>query len=165
MNRCLRLWPYGAFLAVCLALAWVVPPTDKPASGRPGWTGNDPHRVTLEEEWERGRALDGQVAANQRRVQAMERIVEQVIAQQLSLLEAAAQWGALLEDNPGINWEKYRRVWPGNSDTERYCRGIIDAVKCKLRKQPARAAALTGALEAELRDHLKQGTLRLPSRS
>jgi hypothetical protein len=165
MNRSLCLWSYGAFLAVCLAFAWVVPPPDEPPGELPGWTDGDPQQVSLAEEWERQRALDGQSAANQRRARAKERIVEQVIAQRLSLLEAAAQWGALLEENPAINWEHYRRAWPANSDAERYCWGVIEAVQCKLRKEPARAAALTGALEAELQGHLKQGTLRLPSRS
>jgi hypothetical protein len=165
MNRSLRLWSYGVFLAVCVAFVWVAPPTDEPASELPGWTDSNPHHPFWEEEWERQRTLDDQVAASQRRLWTQERIVEQVIAQQLSLLEAAAQWGAVLEENPGINWEFYRGAWPANSDAERYCRNVIDAVQCKLRREPGRAAALTGALEAELRGHLEQGTLRLPSRS
>jgi hypothetical protein len=163
MNRSLRLWSYGAFLAVCLAFAWLAPPTDEPA-GPPSEGQTELPEALPIDVYERGRVLDGLVAVNQRRVRAMEQIVEQVIAQRLSLLEAAAQWGALLEENPGINWEIYRRVWPGNSDAERYCWNVIDAVRCKLRREPGRAAALTEALEAELRGHLEQGTLWLPSR-
>jgi hypothetical protein len=116
-----------------------------------------------EDERERERVLDDKWAQARRRILMQHQIVEQVIGQRLALLEAAAQWGALLEANPGLNWEMYRHEWPGSSDAERHCWYLIAVVKFELRNEPVRATALTGALEAELRRHLKHGTLHLPS--
>jgi hypothetical protein len=162
MNRFVRLWPYGAFLVVCWSGTLVVPPAKGPGRPSLGWARNG-LEVSTAEEYERQRALDDEVAQMQRRLLMKQQLVDQVIGQRLALREAAAQWRALLETNPRISWEMYRRVWPGNSDTERHCWQVIDAVKIRLRKNPTQAAAVAAALEAELRDHLKHGTLRLPS--
>jgi hypothetical protein len=141
----------------------VVPPAERPDHHGLGWVGKRPE-VSLEDERERQRVLEDQLAQARRRIKMQQQIVDQVIGQRLALLEAAAQWRALLEANPSLNWEIYRRECPAHSDAERHCWRVIDAVKFKLRKEPERATAITGALEAELRSHLKQGTLHLPSR-
>jgi hypothetical protein len=162
MKRFSRLWPCAAFLVVCWVFVLVVPPAERPPRQRRGWVEERLQGPAVE--IERQRVLDDQRATAQRRVLVQQQIVEQVIARRLSLLEAAACWGAALEAYPGVNWEMYRRSWPGSSDVERHCWCLIDAVKFKLRKEPERAEAIGEALEAELRGHLKDGTLRLPVR-
>jgi len=83
-----------------------------------------------------------------------------VLAGRLSLLEAAARVRALDRAMPEGFWARFGRTRPDDSDHEYYCRQVIGYVTPTT--DDDRSWELVLRLEAELREHLKNGTLRLP---
>ena len=155
-HRWHRLWPYGAFLSVCAA---ALLPTSPPP-------GNVPHGVKA--------ALPGDhatpcAAAEARwtfirRNRAQTRIVQQVIAGQLTLLQAAERFRDLNEMDHEYRWDLFRRFVPGATDDERHCRQVIGYVAAwpGSQHEHVRAAAECARLEDELRACLRHGPVRLP---
>jgi hypothetical protein len=80
------------------------------------------------------------------RVAAKQRVVAQVIAGQLSLVEGAARFRLL-----------GREFVPAGECGEAVCRTVIGWAELALRDCPERAAAVAERLEAELRRHLERG--------
>jgi hypothetical protein len=78
-------------------------------------------------------------------VEAKRRIVEQVIAGRLSLVEGAAHFRATSGDGG-----------PDGHDIEGSCRTVLGWAGLELRDRPERAAAVVGRLEAELEWHLRR---------
>jgi hypothetical protein len=94
--------------------------------------------------------------------------VEAMLERRLSLLEAAAMFRKIHENNPGY-LAHLRILFPNGSDTERYCRGVILYVSNRLDGKPE-GAALVAQLEAELEFYLQRGLppdepLPLPTRA
>jgi hypothetical protein len=140
-------WPaVGA--AALAALAYLCParPTDRPAGGGPAPAAAgaaaepDP---PLEEQW---RDVEGRIAARRR-------VVGEVIDGRLSLAEAAARFQEIDLASKSFRWEQFREVTPAATDEERECRAVLGHVEAVLGHDPARARAVNGRLEAELRGY------------
>ena len=115
--------------------------------------------LQLAQEHHRGEILDGQVQRTLQSLQARIRVVEDLGAHRLTLLEAAARFRDLdgLASASDLEWS--RRVDPGQTDEERWCRQVIRFVRGHYRDRPVLLAA---QLEVELAGHLAEGTLHLP---
>src|SRR5262249_51540842 len=138
-------------LAACsLALAfsrvtdfWAAPTFD---SGDPNWSD---------------RERDELARAIRRRTAEKTRLAAQVAEGRLALPDAAARFRDLDRQPPPFHWDHFRGAYSGRSDEERHCREVIQYVRV-LQDRPEREAAVAARLEAELRDLLDRGDLRLP---
>ena len=98
------------------------------------------------------------------RSRQLQEVTEEVVAGRLSLLDAAGRMRDFQSASPYFNWERFRESHPAGSDDERFCRMVIDlAYPLGLKDEPQREA-VARRLEAELEEHLRRGTLRLPER-
>ena len=89
------------------------------------------------------------------------KLVRALAEGRLPLLRAAARLRALDLAGPVFRWEDFRAFYPGRTDEERFCHKAIESAVRELEAQPARARALRQRLEAELREALRRGPLRL----
>jgi hypothetical protein len=94
------------------------------------------------------------------------RLAADVAAGRLTLLEAAAGFRELNSRWPPFDWRLWRQFihgrFSGVSDEEGLCRQVIGCAKSTLWQQPEKAEQVARRLEAELDQHLRHGTLRLP---
>jgi hypothetical protein len=123
-----------------------------------GWLGGeDP----LEEA--KSRALCNAIS---QRALAKGRLAVDAAAGRLTLLEAAARFRELNSQWPPFDWHLWREFihfrFPGVSDDEGLCRQVIVCANSALWEQPEEAERVRCRLEAELDQHLRHGTLRLP---
>jgi hypothetical protein len=97
------------------------------------------------------------------RIKRKHRVARELWAGRLTLLEAAALFRALDHGPPALNWVHFRKSWPGSSDDERHCHIVIDWVFYNARHEmcPCQAEALRQGLDAQLREHLRRGPVRL----
>jgi len=97
---------------------------------------------------------------------AKSRLAEDVAVGRLTLLEAAARFRELNSQWPPFDWDTWRFFrhcdFPGASDEEGLCRQVINCTRSTLWQQPEVADEVRRRLEAELDQHLRHGTLRLP---
>jgi hypothetical protein len=118
------------------------------------------------EEAERADRLEreGQVELTTRRIDAKHRVVLDVVAGRLSLLDAATRFRDLHRQPPDLHWGEYRRFFPGKNDDERHCRAVIAAVHVHLTSTTGDYAhPLVGRLEDELQSLLdREGLVVLP---
>src|SRR5262245_42139971 len=162
MRRVLRLVACGGavvgllFTVACLACN---------ESGGPGtrWLGGaNPFRRLLEEQ-RLTDELEGRRADGLGRLAFLKETMNELIADRITLREAATRSRALARETPGFDGELLRLTYPGRTDDERHCRRVIAWVKVELQDQPGKAAALAARLEAELEGHLEQdAAIRLP---
>jgi hypothetical protein len=91
-----------------------------------------------------------------------DRAVKKLLAGQLTLLEAAAQFRDVEAAQP-VTWGP-RIAATGPAEGERLCRMVIATAKSWMEENvPAAAAHMTARLEAELEQHRRpDGTIRLP---
>src|SRR5262245_47765721 len=91
-----------------------------------------------------------------------DRAVQKLLAGQLTLLQAAAQYRDVEKGQP-VTWGP-RIAATGPAEGERLCRMVIAMAKGWMEEHvPAQAAAETARLEAELEQHRgADGTVRLP---
>jgi hypothetical protein len=148
MSRHLRLGSCAAFLGVSALLLVLLLRRDGAAD-----RGAEAEPVAGQDD-----RIEREVAACDRRSEARRRIALDLAAGRLTLLEAAEHFRDLNEAYPGFSWIQFRDHFPGSSDDERHCRQVIKFVA--LESPPGQAAA-PGRLEAELRGHLRRGTLKL----
>jgi hypothetical protein len=89
------------------------------------------------------------------------RVARAVRAGRLTLLEGAALFRALDEGSPWFNPERFRLIYPGDSDEERHCRMVIRFAYSYFPEDapPSEEARLR---LRELSEHLRRGPLRLP---
>jgi hypothetical protein len=106
--------------------------------------------------------LDRTQQALSRHRQRKHRLILALLAGQLRLLEAAAGFRALDRMTPEFAWKQFREHYPGDSDEERHCRHVITFAHAALVHDPARADEVRDRLDAELREYLRCGPLRLP---
>jgi hypothetical protein len=92
-----------------------------------GWSGGpgDGFLADVLAEAERGSRLDDLSGAYARRIFAKHRLVADVIAGRLSLLEAAACFRDLNEQPPAYDRERFLVLYPGADDDERHCREVL----------------------------------------
>jgi hypothetical protein len=128
---------------------------------RDRWTGAPQgHPSAAAEYREKARQ---KVRAYLRRVARKEQVVQEVLAGQLNLLEAAALFRALDHGPPEFHWDYFHDRWPGDTDEERHCHEVIDCVGSVLRRAAdSRDQEVCARLRAELVEHLCRGTLHLP---
>jgi hypothetical protein len=94
----------------------------------------------------------GQVV--QDRIKGKIKVIDRLLAGELTLLEAAA-WFRHLNDNPPEAPLDYRTHWPGGSDGEKLCRQVIYWVR--MRRSPE-AEGSAERLERELEELLAAGS-------
>jgi len=116
----------------------------------------------LAEEQCRSEVLDGVGRDVRRRSEAKAAVVWALIDGHLTLFEAAARVRDLDRASPNFQWSEFRRFFKGDSDEERHCREVIRHVWAQLPEDSPKTQELLRRLEAELRDALDHGTLRLP---
>jgi hypothetical protein len=155
MYRWIRLWPYGAFVAVCATGLFLARP-------QPGSKSPADRTVHAQSDLEPDMSPEDRLRAARSRAAARCRIVRRLCAHELTLLEAAERFRDLNEAAPEFNWENLRASLPGATDDERCCRQVIHQVEQWLSDEPSRLVVERQRLEQELRDHLRRGTLRLP---
>jgi hypothetical protein len=95
------------------------------------------------------------------RTTAKSRIARDVIAGRLSLLQAAALFGALNEVSPQSQSESYRCRFSQDTDEELLCRQVLGYVGCDLDEEPDRREAAMVRLEADFKEQRKNGAIRL----
>jgi hypothetical protein len=81
---------------------------------------------------------------------AWTRVVQEVIAGQLTLFQGAEQLCDLHTVNPYFPWQLFRETYSGGSDRERCCRQLIVLIQLDLARDPVRRQALEARLETEL---------------
>ncbi len=108
------------------------------------------HHV-MERELQRETQLEDRSEDMRRRHAAKEWVKQELIAQRMTLWEAASHFRDLSKSEP---WylEQIRKAYPGRSDEESLCRNVIAYVRVALTREPARAAVVLARLEAELRE-------------
>jgi hypothetical protein len=118
---------------------------------------------SLREAREQRMKLSAAVAAEMARRRQIDQVVLATAAERLSLLEGAGRLRELYRDEPECLWVMVCRRFPNVSDEERYCRLLIGEVVSFLTEcDPKQALPAGRRLEAELGEHLRRGTLRLP---
>ena len=86
------------------------------------------------------------------RIKAKDKVTDRLLANELSLLEAAS-WFRYLNDNPTKYPSDFRKFWNGASDGEKSCRQVIAWARTRLltRMPPSQADLAVAPLDAELR--------------
>jgi hypothetical protein len=154
MKRLFQCWPYVGLLAVS-SLGLILLRTDPTVEQRPASAAESIC------DSQRAENLEGQKRAAFHRLEAKRRIAHDLIAQRLTLLQAAELFLDLNELNPDFHWEGFRNLHPEMSDDERCCRQVIAIVRWELLADPDQGKAVVKRLEAELQAHLRGGALRL----
>jgi len=113
----------------------------------------------IDSEQERERDLAVRSEAMTRCIEGKKEAIREVLAGQMSLLEAAAHCRELTRSRPDFDERLEQLFRPGRSLEEKYCREVIELVQML---QPEQAQDVTRRLEAELEDRLLYGMLRLP---
>jgi hypothetical protein len=127
-------------------------------------TATKTRQPSLEQQKRRSDELDEKTRGVLWRLKRKERILQRHLAGKLTLLETAAHFRALDQGSPDFNWERFCAGNPGDSDEERFCRAVIERVRAALAGQGATADHKQAErLEAELREHLRHGSPRLPA--
>jgi hypothetical protein len=107
--------------------------------------------------------LQGWIRVSEWRQQRKRQLARQVLAGQLSLLEAAAQFRALNDQPPALDGEVYRYAYPGRNVAERHCREVPRIVEQTLTDEGIASPAVLDRLRDELCELLaRPAPLRLP---
>jgi hypothetical protein len=161
-RRIVRLTVYAlgglsAFSIVAAGAMWLGPQdgTDAPARQEVLFVDDAEHRRADELEWTKNYLLQVDAVKYQ--------AVEDLLQRRLTLLEAAAMFRNLHEDNAGYITQ-LQVIYPNCSDTERYCRGVIVYV-CNRLEGKAEGTDLTARLEGELASYLRLGLPSLPDQT
>jgi hypothetical protein len=99
---------------------------------------------------EREQELDAQIRALLARIAARRRITQDVIADRLSLAEAASRLQTLYQSCPRYQRQAERFLRQGMSAEEYACRAVIASVRTELLHEPQQAQRILSRLEAEL---------------
>lgn len=124
----------------------------------PGWFGETRVEVIrLVASRQQDRELRGRMGTILRCQQSKDKIAADVIAQRVSLHEAAVRFRDLnLRHKDRRWWEHFRRRYADQSETERHCREVIDWTEAVLtRDESGDAVALAAQLEDELQNMLE----------
>src|SRR5207302_1585162 len=115
-----------AFCAVALAYCSleVIYPCWVKTLGKELWT-LPVARNTLEENGKISDALDDAVTVVLDRVDARQQVVRDLFDQKLTLMTAAVHFRSAIWKRPNNYLERFRDVFQGQSDDERYCRQVL----------------------------------------
>jgi hypothetical protein len=116
------------------------------------------------QERQRMALLESRDEVVKKRVLAKHQIVDQLLAGELTLFEAAA-WFGFLNDHPPEFPDPYRQKWPGASDEEKLCRQVLSWTGVALRQTlpPGQAEEKLRHLEQILAARLAHsGNVQLP---
>jgi len=120
------------------------------------------------EEVNRANLLVNQKKLVDRRIEFSRRIARELIAQRVTLWEAAAQLQNLDHHLAPLCREYYESVfptmYPGRSERERYCRRAMALVNSELVLDPAKRAAVIRSLDQEFRFKFSGGAAQAPYR-
>jgi len=120
------------------------------------WNERDiPRQMTAEQE--REATLDNQLKVALGRVDYRQKVVEDLIAGQISLASAAAKFEELNATYAG--GASATVLFPGVSEEESRCRQVINQVKLILQDRPSEANEVVERLEAALRKHLSSSAI------
>jgi len=136
----------GAVALAWCAVALLASGLSRERRGGPGQGGP----ALGEERWR------GQLERAQRRIRAKRAAVLELLAQRLTLRQAAARFQELDAGKPERALAPWRAACPGNTDEERYCWTVLRFVGPEVRDDPVRAGAVRQRLEAELPCHLRR---------
>ncbi len=154
-------------LSICaLAVAGVIYGLDL---AHPGWIQDLGHEtvylaefsVQLENEAQIKDNYEDRLNTARIRMATKHEIARRLIAEQLSLCEAAALFRDLDRHFPNGCIAIFRQYIEGRTDDERYCRQVIGAAEGELFRQPHEAAAIRARLNAELQEMLERGPVHL----
>jgi len=99
--------------------------------------------------------LEERVAMSYHRIQAKHVVVTELLADRLTLLEAAARFGELYAGIPEI-WDRLLRTYPGVPYEVALCRKVIEHTRSALQvRAPEQVGSVVARLEAELQAHLE----------
>jgi hypothetical protein len=119
----------------------------------------------LPEDGDRAARLDQQGAVVRARIEFTRRVALELIAQRLSLIEAAHQLRdldhSLAPGRPDIYSNVFLKVYPGQSEDERYCQRAIHMVEGELALEPIQRRVISRRLTDELRQNLQRDVLRV----
>jgi hypothetical protein len=134
-------WPYAAVLILIVTgLAFVRP--DLPPPGAADTEKGKEVHPTLDD-------LDREISTIQNHRAAKVRVVQAVIAGQLSLRQGAEQLLDLHSVNPYFRWEIFREAYSGGTDRERCCRQLLVFIQLELANDPDQLRLVMARLEAE----------------
>jgi len=162
MRRLLR-----PFLVVCVAGSAVIgaayAQSGWAASLSTEWRSVCELEQTIEEQVRVRLELDEQWEQVVKRTERRRRVVAEIEAEHITLLQAAAEFRALNESLPARS-SSCDSAYPGSSEGERLCRNVIRLVQIDLSERtPSLAAAKTKQLEGELQTLMKRdGIVHLP---
>jgi len=148
MYRSTRLIALTGLLITLIAGACFARPSWPSDLGVDFWSVPDLQaRLEHENQWrEELETMDDVVL---QRIALKERVVAAVLDRRMSLLEAAAEFKVLNEDQPRYA-EVLRETYPSRSDEECLCRNVISYVGMANRLPPERLKSEVARLEAEL---------------
>jgi hypothetical protein len=153
----------GAVVTVCCGLI-LMEPKEAPVPSREEVAATGVPQQ-LPEEGDSAARLDQQGAVVRARIEFTRRVALQLIAQRLSLIEAAHQLRdldhSLAPGRPDIYHVTFLKLYPGQSEDERYCQRAIHVVEGELASEPVQRRAITQHLMDELRQELQRGVLRV----
>jgi hypothetical protein len=128
--------------------------------------GNVESQREFPEEKNRATLLDIQERIVEDRIDFSRRVAQEIIAERLSLWEAARQLENLDQCSAPVYQEFYqqafRQLYPGHSLAERYCRRAIALVDAELVRESAKRAVVLRRLNQELRAKFNNGVGRAP---
>lgn len=148
-------------VAVLLSLAiWLIEQVSEV------WTLRDQYGnpISLSREYQRSHQMDQRLARALNRIDAKRNIVWDVLAGELTLLEAAT--GFARADATSLDNSDCLAAFAGASEEEKRCRCVIEWVVATAadERSAGEAARLRKQLEAELQEHLdRDGMVKLPS--
>ena len=116
------------------------------------------------EEHHRAAHLEIQERIVEERIEFSRRVAQEIIAQRLTLWEAATQLEKLDQSTAPVFQEFYeltfQELYPGHSVAERYCRRAMVLVDGELVREPAKRAAVIRRLNQELRAKFSSGVIQ-----
>src|SRR5262249_33866042 len=137
----------GAVILVCFGLTFV----DKQTT-RTSVEGDSNQEDSGETD--RGRRLDRQVRIVEERIEFSRKVAQELIAGRLTLWAAAAQLQKLDQSSAPQFQEFYAsvflRIYPGQSEPERYCRRAMALVESELILKPVEKESVLKRLNQEL---------------
>jgi hypothetical protein len=154
----------GAVVVACFGLTLL----EKRAADT---TGSDQlRRAELEqelpEENNRAARLKSQSIVVEERIQFSRRVAQELIAERMTLCEAATQLQNLDQSSAPIYLEFYAKVfprlYPGRSEAERYCRRAIALVESELVLAPVQRAGVIRRLTQEFGLKFSDGVVQAP---
>jgi hypothetical protein len=122
----------------------------------------------LAREKQRGEALEGRLQIVRQRLEAKRTVVEDLMAERLTLLEAAAQFRDLSGESldrprqdPVVRANSVAAPSPDQSDEEWLCWKVLEYVEAEEKLNPG-PTPVAPRLQTEFQERLQSGTLHFP---